>query len=346
MVYGWPPATVFPMSVAPDVMALEASDRPAAHQGHGYGWIEQFAWRNGAIEIRKTGVRLALDWSVAKEVVAWALYLALLGAVVMARRLTRPANGPVIWFAPDRPQPWYLIRGAALWAGLKSARTPAEATAAIYFDDATQGRAPRIPGLTLLNGQCTDISKSRVAEVFEEVFGYPLQVDPGSARGVIVEKAEKNGVHDGRLVRAPLAPRPGYSYQRLIDTSDARGRVQDLRTPCVGGVPVVVWEKTKPEEKRFAIHNSRAALRQPADVFSAEELQLITAFNARMGLDCGGLDILRDRQDGRIYIVDVNKTDLGPVIALSWSDKIRSMNRLSRALAQLVAEIQTRRIAA
>ena len=71
-------------------------------------------------------------------------------------------------------------------------------------------------------------------------------------------------------------------------------------------------------------------------VFSADELAMIARFNARMGLDWGGLDILRDRADGRIYIVDVNKTDLGPVIALSWSDKARCMGRLGRALNALI----------
>ena len=50
----------------------------------------------------------------------------------------------------------------------------------------------------------------------------------------------------------------------------------------------------------------------------------------------GGLDILRDRDDGRLYIVDVNKTDLGPVISLSWRDKVRSMRRLAIALEALV----------
>ena len=48
-----------------------------------------------------------------------------------------------------------------------------------------------------------------------------------------------------------------------------------------------------------------------------------------MGLDWGGFDILRDRADGQNYIVDVNKTDLEPVIALCWADKLRSMHRLS-----------------
>ena len=55
-----------------------------------------------------------------------------------------------------------------------------------------------------------------------------------------------------------------------------------------------------------------------------------------MGLDWGGLDVLRDRADGRIYVVDVNKTDVGPVIALSWTDKMRSMRLLGQAMDRLV----------
>ncbi|MGZ3299147.1 MAG: hypothetical protein ACXU8O_09035, partial [Asticcacaulis sp.] len=84
------------------------------------------------------------------------------------------------------------------------------------------------------------------------------------------------------------------------------------------------------------IKNRRAVLAQPADVYSSAELAKIAEFTARMGLDWGGLDILRDRGDGRIYIVDVNKTDLGPVIALSWRDKLVSMAMLGRALRALV----------
>jgi hypothetical protein len=32
----------------------------------------------------------------------------------------------------------------------------------------------------------------------------------------------------------------------------------------------------------------------------------------------------------------VNKTDVGPLIALSWTDKIRSMRRLADALLRLL----------
>lgn len=308
--------------------------RPSADSTHG-GWLSDFTWTDGVIEVRKTGVRLRIDLNLVHEVVYWAMYLLVLGAAMMLARLQRkPALA--IWYAPDRPRPWYLLHGAALWGGMRAARSPAQANAAFYFDDTTRGAAPAAGELRVFNGRCTDISKSHVAKVFAEVFGYPLLLDPQRSVGEIVQKAEKNGVHNGRVVQAPLPPKAGYVYQRLVDTADAQGMAHDLRTPCVAGRPVLVWEKIKPAGQRFAIHNKRAVLRDPAEVFSQSELETITVFIDRMGLDWGGLDILRDRHDGRIYIVDVNKTDLGPVIALSWADKIRSMNRLSRALSGLL----------
>ncbi len=298
------------------------------------GWIGDFAWRDGRVVVRKTGVSLAIDHHLIAEIVSWLLYLPLLGGFALAARLRRRRRFAV-WFAPDRPRPWYLMRGAALWAGLSVAPTEASADAAFYFDDVTRGNPPAACVVPRFNFACTDVSKSHVAAVFAEVFGYPLQLDPARASGPIVEKSEINGVHDGAVVVAPVTPRPGRVYQRLIDT-EANGFNHDLRTPCVGGAPVVVWHKYKPAGESFAIHSRRTRLRDPAEVFSPEELALIRRFNARMGLDWGGLDILRDRHDGRIYVVDVNKTDLGPVISLSWRDKIVSMNRLATAMDAMV----------
>ncbi|HYE47147.1 MAG TPA: hypothetical protein VEA44_15400 [Caulobacter sp.] len=294
-------------------------------------WFTDFAWNDGRIEIRKTGVRLAPSAAVLNEIAAWAVWLAILWPVAAVARLRR-RRPLAIWFTPDRPRPWYLIRGAALWGGIALARRPQEAQASFYFDDVTVGASPAGG----LNAGCTDVSKSHVARVFEAVFGYPLSVDPGAARGEIVEKSEKNGVHDGRVVIAPLAPKPGCVYQRLVDTTDVRGVARDLRTPCAGGRPVLVWVKEKPAGARFSINNRRAVLKAPDQVFSPAELALIERFCAAMGADWAGLDILRDR-DGRLYIVDVNKTDLGPLIALSWPDKFRSMNRLAAALDRLAS---------
>ena len=298
-------------------------------------WTNDFAWRQGRLVIRKTDIRLAVTPALIHEIANWALYLLILQTVAAWRTVTARKRRR-IWFTPDHARPWYLVRGAAMWSGIALARTAREADTAIYFDDSTRGAAPASPCAHRLNFGCVDIGKSHVASVFAEVFGYALTVDPALEHGEIVEKPETNGVHGGRIVIAPLQPRPGFTYQRMIDTRDDDGCCRDLRTPCAGGVPVLVWTKVKPPEGRFSIDNRAAFLDDPARVYSADERERIRVFCGRMGLDWGGLDILRDRSDGRIYIVDVNKTDLGPVIALSWRDKLISMEKLSRALRRLV----------
>lgn len=298
-------------------------------------WLTDFAWEDGQLRIRKTGIRLTITNALINEIIQWALYLAILNTVAAWARLRR-FERKRIWFAPDRPRPWYLVRGAAMWAGIDVAASPEEADVAIYFDDSTTGTPPAAPCGRRLNHACIDIGKSHVAGIFEEVFGYPLSVDPLKAVGEIVEKPEKNGVHGGRIVMAPLAARPGFTYQRVVDTRDEDGCCRDLRTPCAGGTPVVVWIKVKTPEGRFSINNRRAMLAAPEAIYSLPEREQIRIFCERVGLDWGGLDILRDRSDGRIYIVDVNKTDLGPVIALSWSDKLVSMHRLAAALRALL----------
>ncbi len=57
-------------------------------------------------------------------------------------------------------------------------------------------------------------------------------------------------------------------------------------------------------------------LADPLTYFSAAELAQISEFARLIGLEWGGVDVLRDRTDGRLPIVDANKTDMGPPIAL------------------------------
>jgi hypothetical protein len=61
-----------------------------------------------------------------------------------------------------------------------------------------------------------------------------------------------------------------------------------------------------------------------------------------MGLDYGELDVLRDADDGRLYVVDVNTTPFGPVNRrlddswwfdrLSWQSLTRLCNAFEREL--------------
>lgn len=298
-------------------------------------WTSDVSVRGRALQVKKTGAVIPLDRALLAEATNWlGLYLAI-RARTLANRFA--PKGPAVWFAPDRPRPWYLIWAAAAWNGVRIARTPEEACASFYFDDATQGRPPARWHSRAFNYGCADISKSRVAAVFEEVFGYPLSVDPERDVGPAVEKGEANGAHDGRLVSLPTPRRPGRTYQRLIDNVED-GLAVDLRTPFVGGRPVLVFIKRRPASDRFANHNSRVSLARPQDVFSDAEIHKLGEFARAMGLDWGGLDVLRDRASGRLYVVDVNKTDMGPPIALPFLDKIAAVARLGRALRQLITE--------
>jgi hypothetical protein len=171
----------------------------------------------------------------------------------------------------------------------------------------------------------------------EEAFGYPLAIDPTTHEGDAVEKGEGNGLHDGRLVRCPIAAAPGKSYQRVIKTEGDDGWAYDLRTACVGRKPVVVFLKKKPAQARFSIQNTSVVVRDPSEVFSAAEIAQIERFCDVMQLDWGGLDVLREHASGRLYVVDVNKTDTGPAVVLSWKDRAKATAILARALGEMIA---------
>lgn len=299
-------------------------------------WTADFRVERGRVKVRTTGADIPFDRALVAEALVWLAYYVPVRAKAAWTRLTRP--GPRIWFTPHRPRPWYLVWAAMAWAGGRIARSPEQADAAMFFEDSALGLSPNSGPAPHLNYGCTDVTKSHVAMVFEEVFGYPLALDPAFAEGPVVEKGEANGVHDGRVVQAPCPARRGKTYQRLIDNTASCGRfVDDLRTPCVGGKPVLVFIKRRPTSDRFANHNSAVSLVTPEAVFSAEEIAAIGRFCATMNLDWGGLDILRDRASGRLYVVDVNKTDMGPPIALPLGEKLAATRLLGDALLALIA---------
>lgn len=312
-----------------DVLQIETRGGGAA------SWFADFRVSSGEVHYLQTGARIPLDASLLAGVLAWLTYYVPIRVRAAVRRLTQP--GPKLWFTPHLPRPWYLIWNASSWIGARPAASVCDADVGFYFEDATWGAGALGNGKPVVNGACTDVSKSSVALVFEQVFGYPLAVDPREAQGELVEKSELNGAHDGRIVNTPLQPRPGYVYQRLIETGDD-AFVEDLRTPCVAGEPIVVFVKRRPRCDRFANRNASVALADPRQLFSPAERAKIRAFARAMHLDWGGLDILRDRATGRLYIVDVNKTDMAP-LALPFADKMRASGKLGAALDRLIREL-------
>ena len=134
-------------------------------------------------------------------------------------------------------------------------------------------------------------------------------------------------------------PEAGSVVTGLVPRFEDTGSVL-LAASILGAtiMPHAIYAHSALARDRFASGaNLRVVARDPADVFSEAEMARIAAFNAAMGLDWGTLDILRDVDDGRIYIVDVNKTDVGPVLQLSMRDKLRSTRTIARALRALIA---------
>lgn len=296
-------------------------------------WGSHFVLSEGRVRVPASGGDMALDAQLLADVGRWLGYYALVRLRSFAHLARR--ERVKVWFTPTRPRPWYIIWAACAWAGFKLADSAEDADVAFYFEDRTRGEAAAAPHAKRFNFQCTDVSKSRVAATFESVFGYPLTLDPQTHRGQAVEKSEENGRHDGRLIACPAAARPGFVYQRYIDTA-VDGVARDLRTCCVGGEPVIVMIKTKPAGMSFSIQNASVRAMPVHKVFSLEERRQIARFNRAMGLDWGSLDILRERASGRLYIVDVNKTDVGPPVVLSWADRVRVTEALARALKRMV----------
>jgi hypothetical protein len=303
-------------------------------------WFSELDLSWDRVRYRKTGVVIPLTPSFLRTVANWLRYYS--GA-----RLATPLQpGFTIAFTPDHAWPWYLIWPVARVAGGVVTSNVERADIVFHFDDSTSEEKPPIPPKTmgkLVNFGCGGVAKSRVADVFRETFGYDLAVDPATYRGQAVEKSELNGAHDGRIVDCPTQPRPDRVYQRVVDNRSVTrpGLVEDLRTPTVGGKPVCVFIKRRPIGDRFANSNVECELARPQDVFSDTEIVRIEAFARTLGLDWGGLDVLRDGPGGPLYIVDANKTDMGPPIALPHKEKMEATRALAEALHTYVRSSTT-----
>ncbi|MEZ5938276.1 MAG: hypothetical protein R3C52_08655 [Hyphomonadaceae bacterium] len=305
-------------------------------------WTSDFVVEDDIVFVKKTGHRFPLDLKLWHDIFTWFCFYYFSVFWRVKRRLTGHPR-PSIAFLPDKPRPWYLIWPVMHCAGAKLVDDPANADIVMSFDDATTCD-PQLPDLNYrrqkvrtVNFNCRDISKSAVSSAFERVAGYSLSVDPESYTGPIVDKSEVNAAHDGRIVQGPIDRQPGRCYQRLIDNTIDGGLVEDLRTCTVGGQPVLVFIKRRPIGRRFANENVDVGWVRPEEVFSPAEIDLIRRFNSEIQLEWGGVDVLRDKSDGRIYIVDANKTDMGPPVAMKLGQKLRATRLLARAFGKAFA---------
>ena len=165
---------------------------------------------------------------------------------------------------------------------------------------------------SFINGKCLDISKVRVENVFRDIFGYSMMIDPRTHIGSYVKKSDTNGLHDGQILTEPTEPESGYVYQKLINNLVDKDRVRDIRVLVIGATIPFITYRYRSTQTRFH-HTSEIAVTVPENEFSPAEIETILRFCNTFGVDYGELDILRDNDDGKIYIVDVNITCGGPM---------------------------------
>lgn len=294
----------------------------------------------GRVHFGKTGTDIPLDRAFLKS----SLAIAKINLAIFIRRFFQSRAKGTLAFTPEIPGPWYNARFAANLAGLKIVKSEDEAECVFVFEDKTHSHAGQahFKGPSI-NARISDISKKHVATVFERIFGYSLSVDPLSYHGAVVQKSDANATHDGQIVQCPIEADDlieGCVYQKLIDSTPNGTQSEEMRAAYIGEEIPVVFYKFKDLDKRFTTTYARVDIRRAQDVFTPDETLLLIEFCGAMGLDFGALDVMRDKHDGRIYVVDVNKTCM-PVLILPLREQIQSLDKISQSLLRLVTRIKT-----
>ena len=302
-------------------------------------WLADFKYEDGAWLVKKTGHRIPASPDLINDIFTWLTFYTLAQSWRSWRRITGHKR-PTIAFYPEKPRPWYFVWPVMHASGAKLISDPSMADIVFQFDDSTtvNHEPPKTkPGAKLVNFGCLDISKSNVAAAFERAACYNLSVDPKTFTGRMVEKSEKNACHDGRVLEGPVEPHPDKTYQVLVDNEVHGGMIEDLRCCIVGGEPAIVFRKRRPIGRRFLNENAEVILDTPKNCYTEDEIRVISRFAEEIGLEWGGVDVLRDNASGKIYIVDANKTDMGPPVALKLGDKLKSTRRMAKAFVEAFA---------
>jgi len=241
-----------------------------------------------------------------------------------------------ILFYPDEPTLFAALWKICLWSNCRISNDPnAPFDLAVYWD----GRDIRRPDDVLLNIakqsrviniNCYDFSKTTVNKVFAHAFGYELAVDPREHEGSCVKKSDRNATHDGQVITCPIDEiEEGYVYQKLINNEVGEDLIADLRVPFFRDRIPLVYVKYRKKSDRFSNENEYVELVGVREQFSAQEQSQIISFCGLLGLEYGELDVLRDGDDQRIYVVDANPTPFGPPNHINNRDRKLALNKLT-----------------
>lgn len=168
--------------------------------------------------------------------------------------------------------------------------------------------------LPLINRNATDISKKRVEQEFENIFGYAIGIDPETFDGLALRKSNDNYTHDGEIIQCPttITPDQKMTYQRYIDSRTEDDFFWEMRVPVYRSEIPLIYLKYRPDTLDRFNETSHTTITEPGNILSLDEQKNLVRLAGKMGVDYGEMDVLRDNTDGRIYVVDVNRAPAGP----------------------------------
>ncbi|WP_162143738.1 ATP-grasp domain-containing protein [Hellea balneolensis] len=302
--------------------------------------------KKGVAHFPHTGAEIPLNATFFKSAIPIVLFNSYLLLKKYARTYTGQPVIATLAFHPQPSGPWYNAWLAARMAGIDIIKDPYSADIVFVFDDKTESNMGEVLDSSLkakaINLHIEDISKTHVAKTFAQVFGYDIEIDPLTYKGKAVQKSDINGTHDGIVIDCPLSPdavKPGCAYQRLVDSTFSDRGSEDLRMAYIGGEIPVVFHKYKALDKRFGTDYAHVDIWNADQAFSEDEQRKLIEFCEAMGLDFGAVDVMRDKHDGRIYVVDVNKTCM-PVLSLSQKEQRRAFRLIADALTNLIERVK------
>lgn len=180
---------------------------------------------------------------------------------------------------------------------------------------------------------CLDIGKTKTDEVFEKVFGYSTRVDPMRHQGRMLEKSEINAMHEATIISGPInKPKDGYIYQLVLNNKVKGYLYEDVRVTYINGDIPFCYLNYRLKGKRFSNKKYSAHLVEKSEVLSPHEERLIREFCKEMKVNYAEMDCIRNRDDDRLYIIDVNTTAFGPANGLRLKEKLKGLKLYQEAV--------------
>ncbi len=255
----------------------------------------------------------------------------------------------IILFYPDLPSPKYRISQIIFFLGYSMINNPKQKFDFIikWEDNTFSEKHPILSSLvsqtsSIININCVDISKSYVDQIFRSIFGYGVEIDPLNYDQQCVVKSNLNHKKNAEIISCPISQKsPNLVYNKLINNRIEENMVLDIRVPIFkNSIPLLILYKRSIENRFGGFGNLVSAeIFSVEELLSEEEVRKILLFSEKIGLEYGELDLLRDEDDKKVYIVDVNNTPYSNMLFgkfLNIDQRIIILEKLANSFQKLL----------